>query len=160
MKQSALLFAILLLTACASSNDGFVDQSSHGCAPGNPVEVEAGLDMPAGIDSFGNTATAHVQLSNNSDDDVTVKSIRVDPRINAQVRYQLDNGYLDVNQVLKEAESEQYEIPLTVRRNSPTMADDPRRTDGRTTSADLAVTVVLSNGEAYRCQFRVPVPLF
>ena len=160
MKLSAPLLAILFLTACASSNDGFVDDSVHTCAQsGQLIEIEAGLAMPgAGLEQFSGNAIAHVQLSNNSDDDVTVKSIRVDPRLNGAVDYELQQGYLEVNALLKEAESEQYEIPLMVR-DRGAFGDDPRLQTTRSTTADLAVMVVLANGETYRCQFRVSVPV-
>jgi hypothetical protein len=160
MKPSALLLAIFFLTACASSNDGFVDDSAHTCTEsGQKIEIEAGLQMPgAGLEQFSANAIAHVQLSNNSDDDVVVKSIRVDPRLNNAVDYELQQGFLEVNGVLKEAESEQYEIPLMVR-DRGAFGDDPRNRNTRSTTADLSVMVVLANGETYRCQFRVAVPV-
>ncbi len=161
MKQSALLLAILLVTAaCASSNDGFIDQRANNCAPGQPIEIEAGLDVPGGLDNFGTDATAHVQLSNNSDDDLTVQQIRVEPRINSDIGYQLDHGSISVNKVLKEAESERYEIPISVRRSGTFMEDRrPPVGNARTTTADLDVIVLLSDGASYRCRFRVVLPL-
>lgn len=160
MKPSALLFALLLLTACASSNDGFIDQSVNTCASSQLIEMEAGLDMPGmGMEKFSANAIAHVQLSNNSDEDVTVKTIRVDPRIHSPLEYELLNGYLEVGAVLKEAESEQYEIPLSIRERDSVIGNDPRNVNSRTTNADLDVTVVLTNGQTYRCQFRVVVPM-
>ena len=159
MKPSALLLATFLLTACASNNDGFVDQRVHTCKGGEEIEIEAGLDMPgAGMENFGSNAMAHVQLSNNSDDDVTVKNIRVDPRLNSgPVDFTIEPGFLEVNAVLPEAESEQYEIPLSLRRS--TFAGDPRMTNTRNVTCDLDVTVLLANGESYRCRFRVLIPL-
>lgn len=147
MKVRTLLFA-LLFTACASS-DGFVDDSSHLCGPGQPIEIEAGLDI-AGGSGFTGTAdvTAHVQLSNNSDEDVVVKSIRIDPQGDSQSPLQLDGGGITVNRELEEGKSEQFEVSLTARTRTDRRAVGP-------TSLAFSVTVILADGDSYRCPFRV-----
>lgn len=149
MKIRALLFASLLLTGCASSG-GFVDDSTHLCGTGQPIEIEAGLQV-AGHSGVAGTAdaVAHVQVSNNSDEDVVIKSIRIDPQGDSSP-LQLSGGGITVNREVKEGESEQFEIPLSAQtrddRRSPT-----------STSLSFAVTVILADGDSYRCPFRVGV---
>ncbi|HEX2059173.1 MAG TPA: hypothetical protein VHK90_00385 [Thermoanaerobaculia bacterium] len=148
-----LLFA-LLFAACASSNDGFIDERASLCQPGQAIEIEAGLDAPGiGMQGTSFNATAHVQLSNNSDDDVVVKTIRITPTVDRNSPVQLESGYLTVNETLKEGESDQYEVPLTV---NTMRGVDPRMRDS-SSSVDLDVTVILGNDDSYRCRFRVPV---
>ena len=47
MRLGALLPLLLFLTAsCASSNDGFIDNSAQECGPGQDVEISVGIDPP------------------------------------------------------------------------------------------------------------------
>lgn len=157
MKSSVLLFAILL-AACASSNDGFIGERASLCAPGQAIEIEAGLDAPGmGLQGTSLNATAHVQLSNNSDDDVVIKNIRITPTVDRDTPVRIESGYLTVDETLAEGKSEQYEIPLAV---STIQAGPDPRMQRSSSSVDLDVTVILGSGDSYRCRFRVPVQWF
>ncbi|HEX8620267.1 MAG TPA: hypothetical protein VF911_21990 [Thermoanaerobaculia bacterium] len=150
MKTLALLLA-LLATSCASSNDGFIANDIETCEPGSAIELQAGIAdlqvMPDG------RFTALVEVGNNSDHDFTVKSVRLDalPRQD-QARYDVQGGTRTFDQEIKEGTSHTFEIPMTMR--SRDMTPQAR---GITLAVDVAINVVLADGDSARCRFVLPV---
>jgi hypothetical protein len=153
--KRAIALLLLFAAACASSNDGFVSDDVKQCGPGSLVTIEAGWDTQAGTPNDRGTdrMTMLVRVSNNSNEDITVKFVRVDPMMfDRDSAYELEGGARDVNQLIAEGDTETFEVPMMSRRK---MQD--RTTGVRATEADVAVTVVLEPKDSYRCRFRVPL---
>lgn len=156
MKVTALLSVLLLSAACAS-NDGFVRDTVKTCQPGADLEIQAGIDAGApNNERFDDQIDMIVEVSNNSHEDVTVKTIRVDPSHADSGRVDVVGGSKEVDEDVPEAQSKMFEIPITVRRRGVLGPQSPSRVTAQW--VDFAVTVVLSDGEAYRCSFRIAVP--
>src|SRR5215203_4563596 len=153
MKRLLMLLSPFLLAACAS-NDGFVENNQT-CGPGSEVGIEAGWDARASaMETGSNRLTMLVRVSNNSDDEITVKRVSVDPMtMNRDSPYELERGAREPNQVIAEGDAATFEIPMIGR----------RRLDGRmssrssTSAVDLSVTVLLEPEQSYRCRFQVPM---
>ena len=157
MKVTVLLSVLLLSAACAS-NDGFVKDTVKTCQPGADLEIQAGIDAGgSATDRMGDQLQMLVEVSNNSHEDVTVKTVRVDPS-HADSGRGMDvvGGSKEVDEDVPEAQSKMFEIPITVRRRGVLGPQSPARVTAQW--VDFAVTVVLSDGEAYRCSFRIAVP--
>lgn len=153
MKTIAFLAMLLLLsTACASSNDGFAASEIDTCQPGDELELQAGM----GQTSFmGNGhATVLVEVSNNSNADVTVQNVRVEPDSFDRAQFDVQGGSRAFTQEIAEGESHTFEVPITFRVRDMTNA---QRYRGTTASLEAALTVKLSNGDATRCRFLLPV---
>lgn len=153
MRRALPLLSLLFIAACAS-NDGFVDQV-RGCGSGEPIEVEAGWETASSaMDVPGyDRRNMLVRVSNNSDADVTVKFIRVDPmNLPRDGEWEIEGGARDVDKVVAEAGDATFEIPMMSRRRFQN-----RGNGVRVTSLDVAVTVILGNEESVRCLFRVPL---
>lgn len=156
MKVTALLSVLLLSAACAS-NDGFVRDTVKTCQPGADLEIQAGIDAGApNNERFDDQIDMIVEVSNNSHEDVTVKTVRVDPSHADSGRVDVVGGSKEVDEDVPEAQSKMFEIPITVRRRGVLGPQSPSRVTAQW--VDFAVTVVLSDGEAYRCSFRIAVP--
>lgn len=155
MKTILGISLLLLLSACATG-DGFVDDQIHQCEPGDPIELAAGVLEPD--PSPDGRLTVLVEVANNSNEDVTVQQVRVDPysMMNGE-RQPLDfqGGARTVNREIKEGEDETFEVPVTVRLRDAMNMGGPSR--GTTYAVDATVTVKLANGDASRCRFRMPV---
>ena len=160
MRRLALLPLLLLLAACASS-DSFgiadtrtVDDCQHG-----EVEVRVGLTgagTGTGMERNEDRLTFNVEVANNSREDIVVKAIRVEPLPEHDAAYRLDNSYRTFNETVPENEDHVFELPMTGR-------VVPRRQgqmSGGSETLGLSVTVVLGNGDSYRCQFGVPSPAY
>lgn len=157
MRRVLPLLLVLLSAACASK-DGFVDSTVTECGPGAALGIEAGFDSTSSpSDRIDTQRTMLVQVSNNSHQEVTVKSVRVDPmQLNRDVAYELTGGARDFSQVIPEGGDHTFEIPMSSRRNTQ---QDPRFTGGtRVYELDVVVTVALEQADSYRCRFRLPVP--
>lgn len=144
---SALAIA-LLLGSCASSTD-VIDSRFLGCEPGQDISIMAGLTAPNLND--GTTETRFmvlVDVSNNSHEEVTVKSIRVEQTSNQAARYVFDTGYGNYDQVIEGGKDHTFELPVMGR-----MVQDVRDVRGSGQRIDLAVSVFLTNGDQYRCSF-------
>ena len=152
MKSIASIAALVLfLTACASG-DGFVDQGVDNCAPGDELELQAGIGQAS---MFGDgRATVAVEVSNNSSDDVTVNLVRVDPQSPDVTRYEAMGGSLTAPQEIKEGESHTFEVPITLRIKD--QMNGPRQR-GFTVAVEAAVTVKTTSGISSRCRFRLPI---
>jgi hypothetical protein len=153
MKRAILLLSLLLAAACAS-NDGFVKDNSS-CGPGEPIAIEAGWDTQTSPmeRSVDNRMTLLVRVSNNSDEDITVKAIRADPMTAFRdTAYEIERGSQDFNTLIAEGDDSTFEIPMTSRRR---MQD--RTTGVRASGVDVTVTVVLDSEKTVRCPFRLPL---
>ena len=152
MKRALTLLSLFLLAACAS-NDGFVENNKR-CAPGDEVGIEAGWDAQgSAMERGSNRLTMLVRVSNNSNGEITVKRVYVDPMtMDRDSPYELERGALDPNQVIAEGDAATFEVPMIGR----------QRLDGRTVnranaSVDLSVTVLLEPDQSYRCRFQLPM---
>jgi YbbR domain-containing protein len=152
MKTLALLLA-LLLTACAS-NDGFVGGDEvENCQPGSDIELQIGTGdtsvMPDG------RVIVMVEVANNADHAFTVESVRVDPLPQTgQSRQEVQGGSRAFGREVPEGEDATFEVPITVRMGQPL---DRVNQSGVTVGVQVAVTVKLTDGNAARCQFFLPV---
>lgn len=148
MKTIALL-AIALLTACASKD--LIENRSLDCASGQDIEVQVGYEGAGS--SLGNEDRFEmlVEVANNSDDDLTVASIRVEQPSDTNATYRIDSSFRKFDQVIEEGKDHVFRLPVTGR-------ELPRR-DTRTVTTAAAsrifVHVHLTNGDSYRCSFDV-----
>jgi hypothetical protein len=151
MKRLLTLLSLFLLAGCAS-NDGFVEDINT-CEPGAEVGIDAGWDMQASAMETGSARmTLLVRVSNNSNDDITVKRIAADPmNIDRDSRFQLERGSREPNQVIAAGGESTFEIPM-----NSTRQYDSRGGRRANSSVDLSVTVWLDSDQSYRCRFRVP----
>jgi hypothetical protein len=155
MKRAITLLSLLLASACASSNDGFVKDDNTRCGPGSPIGIEAGWDTPASPmeRSVDNRMTLLVRVSNSSDEDITVKAIRADPMTAfKETAFELERGSQTFDKVIAEGDDSTFEIPMLSRRR---MQD--RTTGVRASGVDVTVTVVLDSEKTVRCPFRLPL---
>jgi hypothetical protein len=121
MKYALLLS--LLLAACASPT-AVMDKRTFPCGPGRDIEVRAGID------------------------DVTVKSIRIQPiRQNVD---EIDAASKTFDQLIPEGEDHVFEIP-TGELSRSTHFD--RKILGGSSRVEFSVRVELANGDSYHCAF-------
>src|SRR6185295_513627 len=118
MRLSALLPLLLFLAAgCVSSNDGFIDNSSQECGPGQDIEISIGIDPPSSpSERYENRLTVLVEIANNSHEEITVKSIRIDPEIgntNTATRFDLQSAFKEIDESIPEGESARFELQMT-----------------------------------------------
>jgi hypothetical protein len=153
MKRAIALLSLLLAAACASSNDGFVKDPVSTCGAGSPIGIEVGWDSAtAPMDrAVENRLTLLVRVSNSSNEDITVKTVRADPMTAFQdTAYELERGSQDFNKVIAEGEDSTFEIPMTSRRRL-----QERTTGVRASAVDVTVTVVMDSEKSVRCPFRL-----
>lgn len=153
-------FVVPFLLAGCATNDGFVDDQVHDCESGS-IEIRAGIDGQSNVMTGSQQEyTVLVEVANNSDEDVTVDSVRVDPLSSSRdSQYEFTGGAVRPRQVIAEAHDAVFEVPLRVRlresNSGMSRMNDPRvRFSG---AVDVSVSVALSDGETYRCRFRVGV---
>ena len=153
MKRAIALLSLLLAAACAS-NDGFVQKEVSSCGPGSSIGIDAGWDQQSSPVQRGqNQMTLLVQVSNNSDADITVKTVRADPMpMERDSMYEIQGGAQKVDKTIAEGEDFTFEIPMTTMRRL-----QERTTGVRSSGVDVAVTVVLDSEEQVRCRFRLPL---
>lgn len=142
MMKPTLLLA-LLLTACASSNNY---ERMLPCGPGQDIEVLAGIIDPAAARESAERVMYIVEVANNSDHDLVVKSIRVDPRTKIEG---LTGAYRQFDQTIEEGKDHRFEIPATDVWVQP--PDFAARQSAR--RVEFGAVVTLSNGDAYHCSF-------
>jgi hypothetical protein len=159
MKLSVLLSA-LLFAACASSHDGFIDNSAHECGPGEDVEISVGIDPPTSpSERYDNRLTVLVEVGNNSHEEITVKSIRIDPEVNntsTATRFDLQSAFKELDEAIPEGETSRFELQMT---GQLRVSGDPMAQQQRVLGVDVSVTVLLSNGDHYRCRYQLPIPI-
>lgn len=152
--SAALLF--LVASACASSPTAVIDQRVLKCGPGAAISLQAGLNgSGARLEQADDQLTLVVEVSNDSDDEVTVKDIRFEQTSTENARYVLSPERRAFNRAVAEGDEELFEIPVTgrARRNA---FSDPSRGSGE---VEIAVVTTLTNGDSYRCYFSVRPPL-
>ena len=142
--------ALVLLVSCSSSTD-LIDQRNLDCESGHDVSIAAGLDAPLlHEDGREDRFKVLVEVSNNSHEDVIVKSVRVDQRTDESTTYMVDRGYGQYDQVIAPGKDYTFELPVSGRsaRRSSRSLNEP-------TAIELGVSVILANGDHYRCFFDV-----
>ena len=151
--KRALLLSLILTAACASK-DGFVDHSTQNCAPGSEIGIQAGWDARGSTYETGtNRLTLMVEVANNSNHEVTVKRIYVDPMMMREdAPWELERGAVDPMKVIPEGEAATFEVPMIAKRRM----FERRNVISTTSGAEVAVTVLLEPEQTYRCRFRLP----
>ena len=151
MKTIALFSILLLAAACASSSD--LETSTRQCGPGEDLEIRAGL---APLEEMrGGQLEFLIEVANNSDHDVTVDTIIVNPtrvprRRDGQLG--LERASKAYNQVIEHGDDHVFRLPATTLRNSLGSIEEMFEDYS---GAEFSVAVKLTNGETYRCAFAV-----
>ena len=148
-------FALVLLAACASSTD-VIDNQVMNCDSGQDIEVRVGIggDRTA-LHSMGGAEDQFeilVEVANNSHEDLTVKSVKVDQHTPDVADYRIDNSWRKFDQLIEEGKDHTFHLPTRGRVQRQAMRDLTGQ------GIELDVTVALTNGDSYRCQFSVGVP--
>jgi hypothetical protein len=140
--KTIVLVSLLCLAACKSAT-AVIDKHDYICEPGQDLGIAAGFDPGT---RMGETAERLflVEVSNNSRNEVTVTSVRVDPG----QRYRgLTTAYEKTDVTIPEGEDHTFSLKA-----SPFSLPSPS-TLGPSGTIDFMVTVKLSNGDTYRCPF-------
>ena len=154
MKTSVLLPLSLFLLASCASRDGFIDQQTLECGPGQAVTIQAGLDAQGPrMEVMDDQHSLVVLVGNNSHEEIVVKYIRVDQHPDATATYRFSGGRGSFDRTVGEGAEEEFKIPMTGRPIRPEFETQVR--SGAAVSLD--VTVGLSNGDQYRCAFEIPI---
>lgn len=151
MKTLALLFAALLACACASPT-AVMDKRTMLCDSGQDIGILAGLeDAPQTTAEMAATGpTFLVEVSNNSHGEVTVKSIRIEPSDQREIR--MDNITKMFNETIAENDEHLFRLPVNAPWNYGSI-DRQIALSGQ--HLTFFVTVSLTNGDTYRCPFEV-----
>lgn len=125
------------------------------CEPGQPVTILVGLEAihQSGMEGVDDQHTLAVLVANNSHQDIVVKYVRIDQRLDATAIYRLDNGYREVDEVVPEGKEIELKVPMTGR--SAAVVAESMKTSRR--SILLDVSVGLGNGDRYHCEFEISV---
>lgn len=152
MKKIALL-SILLLFACASSDDMTAGRAVD-CAPGADLEIRAGIDRgTSALAERTNDLTFLVEVANNSHHDVTVTSIYIQPRTYEAGRSSgIDSVSKTFDQLVEQGDDHVFRLPVDASVALASPFDDQV---SRRVPYEFVVTVALSNGDRYRCPFAV-----
>lgn len=154
MKRVLTLLSLFLFAACASK-DGFIDNTSN-CGPGSEIGIRAGWDQSeTTIDRGRNRLTMLVEIANNTDHEITVKKIYIDPlSMQDNAAYEIERGAADPMKVIAEGDASTFEVPMAATRR-----DFSQRNTISSSSpgVDLTVTVLLEPEQTFRCGFRVPM---
>lgn len=156
MRRAVL--AAVLFAACSSSSD-LIETEMIDCAEsGNEVSVmlsHAQVDMPSSsIVAIPNPqVTIEVEVSNNSHDDIVVKSIVLIPRNDRDARFALNNAYGKFDQTIEEGKDHVFTLRTTGRWRAAVneLGERPAA------STEVEARVTLGNGQIYRCAFALPV---
>ena len=153
MKTTALLFSLLFLAACASPT-AVIDKHRFDCGQGgHEVSIGAGFENPHKTESLDEPAFL-VEVGNNSHQEITVTTVRIEPGNKNRVRYQSTADVEDV--VIAEGDAHVFRLPARI-----ALAPDPEIAPSRIPHSDdfleFSVLVMLTNGDEYRCGFRAMV---
>jgi len=152
MKRALALLSLSLLAACAS-NDGFVDNKSQQCGPESRIGIEAGWDRGSLAERGDTRLTMLVRVSNNADEDIVVKAVRVDPlSIDRESMLEIDRGSVTPDETIPEGEESTFEVPMNARWQTVN-----RGGGVRASGLDVIVNVELASEQTVRCRFRVPL---
>lgn len=122
------------------------------CSPGQDLEIRAGLGDPKSGERMGYVFL--VEVANNSNEELTVKRVRVDTRESEASRRQgaaPQGAGKTFDQTIAPGTEHVFELPATSPATmTPGVGDVvvPRE-------FELVATVMLTNGEQYRCSFAV-----
>lgn len=151
MKTIALFCSIsfLLLLGCTSSAG--IPDAVRQCGPGEDLEILAGLADPQETRAQGRIVFV-VEVANNSDHDVTVESVAVNPRRDESrpARHTPPPVAKTFHQLIEDGDDHRFELPST----SFTNFSDPFEEIYEGASAlEFLVSVRLRGGETYHCSF-------
>ena len=152
MTRAPLVLA-LMLAACASS-DGFVDETSQQCAPGQPVFIQLGVDLSRAsrLEGVDDQLTILAQVSNNSHEEITVVRVATDQAFDNTAYYRVEPQSRRFNQTIAGGEQHVFEIPTTGR----LLARPQELRQSR--PPVLGVRVRLANGDEYHCRYQIDDP--
>ena len=146
--RPAALVLLFFAAACASS-DGFHSATFDGA--GGPLSVEFvdfALQRMGSRTGDPRMATVSFDITNNSDDDVTVMKIAIGQRGMSSLRLESPFGAFD--RVVAERRTERFDVSGLVSTTDAFL-------DPRDTVLNLQVGVTLSTGVTYEYEFDVPV---
>jgi hypothetical protein len=153
MKTIALLPLVAVLFACTSSS-GVAANRVFDCDSGQPLEVRAGLEnaRASAVVDINDDLVYLVEVANNSHEDVVVETIRIDTASAGGETASLDPVSRSVKQAIPSGKDHLFRFPTRFRVTP--MAGD-RLPDARrlVMPREMNVTIVLENGDAYRCSF-------
>lgn len=148
MKTTALLLSLLLFAACASPT-AVIDQHNFNCDAGQPLSIAAGFD-PGAQGELGNREFV-VEVANNSEQDVTVKQVRVE---GTDRNPWIGRAYETKEVTIASGEDHLFRLKASV----PYGQSAVQPTLGRRSAVvEIQATVLLLNGDVYRCLFLVEV---
>ena len=145
--KTKLLFAIVLLAACASPT-AVIDQRAITCEPGQEIGIAAGFEDGSEANHHGQLAFL-LEVANNSHEEITVLSVRVEPSQRNRVRF--ESSFDSTKITIPEGEAHTYRLPTRIV-TSPD-ADSSARAMVSRSSFEFFATVSLSNGDHYHCRF-------
>jgi hypothetical protein len=150
-----LAFLSCVLFASCASNGGFEGGRLYDCAPGQIVTLQAGFDDPRtpGLENMDDQHVLIVLVGNNSQEDLVVKSVRVDPVQDDASVYRIDSAFGSFDETVAEGEEGEFKIRLMGRYVQPVVRDSALWHH----SFAAGVSVALTNGDVYRCRFEFPV---
>ena len=152
MKRALTLLSLCLFAACASK-DGFIDNPVSNCGPGSEIGIRAGWDSQSTAELGRSRLTMLVEIANNSNREITVKRIYVDPPMNQEDSpYEFERGAADPMKVIAEGDASTFDIHMAATRKFR----ENRNRISTTSGVEMAVTVLLEPEQTYRCRFRVP----
>lgn len=153
MKKIALLPMLVLCFACSSSTK-LDDREVFDCQPGRDIEIMAGIEGVKGRASInpGEELAFLVEVANNSHEDVIVDAIRIEPSADSRGTSELDPVYQSVSYELAAGKEHLFRFPAR-RRLNPTMDSRESTRNSFSRAPEMTVTVLLKNGDAYRCPF-------
>lgn len=154
MKKIALLPGLVLFFFACSSSTKLDDREVFDCQPGRDIEIMAGIEGAHGRASIspGEELAFLVEVANNSHEDVIVDAIRIEPSATARGTSELDPVYQSVSYELAAGKEHLFRFP-TRRRLNPTMDSRESNRSSFSSTPEMTVTVLLKNGDAYRCPF-------
>ncbi len=151
MKTTALLLSLLLFAACASPT-AVIDNRQLRCGEaGNDLSIAAGFNPGTDPNEMGERHFM-VEVSNNSDHELTVKSVRIEPGDRSR---SLGSAYDNTEVTIASGEDHLFRLRASSALGAPRPASAVLGSPSGV--AEFSVTVVLTNGDTYRCPFRAEV---
>ncbi|HEX7152875.1 MAG TPA: hypothetical protein VF618_15405 [Thermoanaerobaculia bacterium] len=149
MKTACALFLLLPLLAGCSTNDGMIMEETFDASTGSDVSVEI-VGLEEALPTIGQM-TLVVEISNNSDTDITVTKLRLRPFGQDSV-YEIDQTAVGLDETIEEGKSKMIRVQVRGR-----LRRQPR--DNERPVAVVTVSVTLLTGATYVNQFAFEVPI-
>jgi hypothetical protein len=149
------LSTILLLLAAACASPTAVIRNTFDCSPGQDLEIRAGMGDPQRSGERIGQYMFLVEVANNSNQDLTVKSILVEADPSARRRgseLAIERAQKTFNETIPEGTEHVFELPATSFGSGVGRSLEEQTMPG---PIEFYVTVGLTNGDAYRCPFSV-----